>query len=79
MRESKTEAEFTGNKMCPREHVQDTCVHLPQERFPGPLWHSSLRSHPTLAVDLHWDCKSHHLQCFLRALCERVAEREDRG
>lgn len=35
MGESKTETELIGTKMCPREHVEDTCAHLSQERFPG--------------------------------------------
>lgn len=79
--ESKTETEFTGNRICPREHVQEASlyfyIHLPQGRFPGPLWHSSPKSHPTLAICHHWDCKSHHSQCFLRALCERMAAMGD--
>lgn len=78
--ESKTETELIGNKICPREHVQEVSVYfyvrLPQGRFPDLLWHSSLKSHPMSAIYHYWDCKSHHLQCFLRALCEHMTTME---
>lgn len=68
--ESKTETEFIGNKICPREHVQEVSVYfyvcLLQGRFPDLLWHSSLKSHPMSAIYHYWDCKSHHL-LFLKS------------